>query len=111
MTMEKMADKPRIQKNIAIPHDQLADFCRRWQIVELALFGSVLRDDFRTDSDIDVLVKFAPGEHWSLFDLVTMQLELEQIFERKVDLVEPDSLANPFRRRTILKDPEVIYAA
>ena len=91
--------------------DQLVAFCRRWKIQELALFGSVLREDFRPDSDIDVLVTFAPEAPWSLFDLVTMKEELEGFFGRPVDLVEKAALRNPFRRRAILKHQKVLYAA
>src|SRR3990172_6281743 len=76
-----------LRKNLTMPADKLADFCRRWKIMEFALFGSVLRDDFRPDSDIDVLVTFAPDAGWSLFDHVTMQEELKVIFGRKGDLV------------------------
>jgi len=60
---------------IDIPTDEIADFCRRWKVTELALFGSVLRGDFSPDSDVDVLVSFAPDAHWSLLDLVRMQDE------------------------------------
>ena len=58
-----------------LPRDQIADFCRRWKITEFSLFGSVLRDDFRPDSDIDVLVSFSPEAHWSLIDLAAMETE------------------------------------
>ncbi|MBC6473801.1 MAG: nucleotidyltransferase family protein [Hormoscilla sp. GM102CHS1] len=77
-------------KNIKVklPEEKIEEFCRRWQITELAVFGSVLRDDFRPDSDIDFLVSFAPDENWSLFDLVDMERELAAIVGRKVDLIE-----------------------
>jgi predicted nucleotidyltransferase len=71
----------------------------------------VLRDDFRPDSDVDVLVSFNPTAPWSLFDLVTMQDELQKIFGRTVDLVEREGLRNPFRKRSILSSREVIYAS
>jgi len=87
----------------------VVEFCRRWQVTELALFGSVLTDDWRPDSDIDVLVTFSDEAGWSLFDLVTMQAELEQIFGRPVDLVEKDALRNPFRRHRILTTKQVVY--
>jgi predicted nucleotidyltransferase len=90
---------------------QIADFCRRWKITELALFGSVLREDFRPDSDIDVLVTFEPGAPWTLWDLSRMRIELEAIFGREVDLVEKKALRNPFRRRAILANQRVVYAA
>lgn len=94
---------------IAIDRDQIADFCRRWKITEFAFFGSVLRDDFRPDSDVDVLVTFAPDARWSLFDLVEIQEELGEILGRKVDLTEKRGLRNPFRRYEILRTKEVVY--
>lgn len=95
---------------IDIPQEKIADFCRKWNITELALFGSVLREDFRPDSDVDVLVSFAEGARWSLFDLVIMQEELKEVFGREVDLVEKGGLRNPFRRHEILTTREVIHA-
>ena len=94
---------------IDIPTEQIEAFCRKWRITELALFGSVLRDDFRPDSDVDVLVTFAPDSHWSLWDIVEAQQELETILGRKVDLVEKKWLTNPFRRYSILTNKQVIY--
>ena len=73
--------------NIQLPHDQLTQFCQRWKVRELALFGSVLRDDFRPDSDIDILVTFAPEAKRGVFVLAQMQEELETLFGRSVDLV------------------------
>jgi predicted nucleotidyltransferase len=96
---------------INIPSDRIEEFCQRWKINELALFGSILRDDFTSESDIDVLVSFAGGAGWSLFDLLDMTEELETIFGRKVDLVEKEALRNPFRRYAILPHREIIYAA
>jgi len=98
---------------IGLPIDQqgLDDFCRRWRVTELALFGSVLRDSFRPDSDIDVLVTFEPEVPWSLWDLSLMRGELEDMFGRSVDLVEKKGLRNPYRRQAILSDARVIYAA
>ena len=90
---------------------QLAALCRKWHIRELALFGSVLRDDFRDDSDIDVLVTFEPDDPWSYWDWPQMMDELQTIFGRPVDLVEKNCLKNPFRRREILSHHEVVYAA
>ena len=77
----------QLNDSLAIPPETLRDFCRRWQIVELALFGSVLRDDFGPDSDVDVLVSFAEGAGHSLFELDDMESELKEIFGREVDLV------------------------
>lgn len=90
---------------------KISSFCRRWKITELALFGSVLRADFRPDSDVDLLVTFKPQAAWSAFDLIQMQEELEELFGRPVDLVERDTIRNPFRKRTILGNLQVIYAA
>lgn len=94
---------------IPIDRDKIAEFCRRWKITELSLFGSVLRDDFRPDSDVDVLVTFADDAQWSLFDLVDIQEGLGQILGRKVDLTEKRGLRNPFRRYEILRTKEVVY--
>jgi len=96
---------------IDVPRDKIAGFCRKWQVTELALFGSVLRDDFGPDSDVDVLVTLAPEAPWSLFEWVDMIDELKAIFGREVDLVEKDALRNPFRRVAILSTKQVIYAA
>ena len=91
--------------------DNLALFCRQWKITELSLFGSVLREDFRPDSDIDVLVTFASEARWSLLDLPRMQEELSGILGRTVDLVDIKGLRNPFRRREILATREVVDAS
>jgi predicted nucleotidyltransferase len=90
---------------------QIAAFCQRWKIRRCSLFGSVLRDDFGPDSDIDVLVAFAPEADWDLWDLITAREELQEIFGREVDLVEEQTLKNPFRRQAILASRQVIYDA
>lgn len=95
---------------IKVNKEKIEDFCRRWMIKEMALFGSVLRDDFDEESDVDVLISFYEDAHWSLFDWIEMTDELEEITGREVDLVERGSLRNPFRRRAILSQKEVIYA-
>ena len=97
--------------HLNVPQDEIDAFCRRWSVAELAVFGSVLREDFRPDSDVDVLVSFEPDARWSLFDFVTMQDELEALFGRPVDLVEKEGLRNPFRRHAILSSQEVLYEA
>ena len=99
---------------IDIPREAIRDFCKRWRITELSLFGSVLRDDFRSDSDIDVLVSFDESTEWTLFDLVKMQDELAEIFGRKVDLVSRRGLEasrNHLRKNTIIDSTEVIHAS
>lgn len=98
------------RKKLRIPRKRIADFCQRWSITEFSLFGSVLRDDFRRDSDIDVLVSIDPKAPIGLLELVDMQLELEKMFKRPVDLVEKEGLINPYRRREILRTAEVVYA-
>lgn len=98
---------------VDIPKKEIAAFCRKWQIRELALFGSVLRDDFGPQSDIDVLARFDPAASLSLFDLVDAELELEQIFGRPVDLLERSGVErsqNWIRRRRILNSARTIYA-
>jgi len=92
----------------------VGEFCRRWKVSELSLFGSVLRRDFRPDSDIDFLITFAPNARIGLFDLVHMENELKEIFGRKVDLVERRAIEkseNYIRRKNILSNTKVIYAA
>ncbi len=99
---------------IDVPHDKIIQFCEKWQITEFALFGSVLRDDFSPDSDIDVLVKFSEDATVSLFDHVDMQDELKGILGRGIDLVSKRAIEqsrNQIRRRAILGSAEVIYAA
>lgn len=91
--------------------ERLREFCERWKVAELALFGSAARGDMRPDSDVDVAVTFLPEAEWSLFDFASMQLELQDLIGRPVDLVEKASIRNPFRRKTILRDLTVLYAA
>ena len=100
-----------LQDRLGIDREQIAAFCRRWNIEELSFFGSILREDFRPDSDVDVLVTFAATAMWTLWDFIDMKDELEQIFGRKVDLVSKRALRNPFRREAILRSTHVIYAA
>ena len=97
--------------NIDLQTERIADFCRRWKVVELALFGSVLRDDFRPDSDIDFLITFQQDAPWSLYDLFDMREELQKMLGRQIDLVEKDALRNPFRKHEILRNYTVVYAA
>lgn len=100
--------------NIDVPRKRVAEFCHKWKIVELSVFGSVLRADFRPDSDIDVLVTFAPDSRYSLFDLVHMEDELEKILGRKVDLVERSAIEqseNYIRRKHILNSAQAVYVA
>ena len=87
----------------------IAEFCQRWQVQELALFGSVIRSDFSPDSDIDVLVVFEPTYRLGAFDRAHMQNELAQLFGRDVDLTEKRLIKNPISRAEILRTHRIIY--
>ncbi|MFZ4666073.1 MAG: nucleotidyltransferase family protein [Prochlorotrichaceae cyanobacterium] len=98
--------------NINLSMPQIREFCQRWQIIEFALFGSVLRDDFGSNSDIDCLVKFSDKSDWSLFDRVQMQQELALIMNRKVDLINKRAIErshNWIRKKEILNTAQTIY--
>ncbi len=98
---------------IDIPHEEIAQFCKKWKIAEFFLFGSALREDFRSDSDVDVLVTFAPDARHGLFDMARMKRELAGIFGRDVDLLtRPSVEASPnyIRRKAILNSAVLIYA-
>lgn len=97
-----------------MPFEQIELFCQKWDISELALFGSVLRPDFRPDSDVDALVTFVPEARHGLFDLARMQSELTEIIGHPVDLVSRrgvEASRNPIRRQAILGSAQVIYAS
>ncbi len=99
---------------IEIDHVRIAEFCQRWQITELSLFGSALREDFRPDSDVDVLVVFVPETDWRFRDLARMEEELAGIFGREVDLVEKQLVEqnrNHIVRKHILQSAELVYVA
>ena len=99
---------------IMVPKDRITAFCQKWKITELALFGSVLREDFRPDSDVDVLVTFSPDSDWGVDHLLDMKEELEALFGRVVDLVEKrlvEESRNYIRRKHILSHMEAVYAA
>ena len=99
---------------IKVPKAKIAEFCKRWNISELAIFGSALRADFRPDSDVDVLVSFTPEAKVTLFDMVNMQDELKQIFGRDVDLISKRGVENSrnyLRRKAILESAQVIHVS
>jgi len=99
---------------VEMDQPRLAEFCRRWKITELALFGSSLRDDVGPSSDVDLLVSFAPDADWSLFDHFRMEEELAEMLGRDVDLVSRRGIErsrNSIRRREILRTARTIYAA
>ncbi|MBN1508466.1 MAG: nucleotidyltransferase domain-containing protein [Sedimentisphaerales bacterium] len=97
--------------NVQLGRSVLAEFCRKWRIRELSIFGSVLRDDFNANSDLDFLVSFEPGTSLDIDRLLDMKEELEARFGRPVDLVEKEAMRNPWRKHEILKTRQVIYAA
>jgi predicted nucleotidyltransferase len=98
-------------RNLVIPLEPIQAFCLRWRVVELSLFGSAVRGDFRADSDVDLLVTLADDAALDLGDWATMIEELRGIFGRDVDLVSRRALRNPFLRHEILSTHEVIFRA
>ena len=103
-----------ILTRLHVTNDQIAAFCRKWQIVRFELFGSALRDDFDDESDVDVLVCFQEGSRQGLSELMSMEEELQMLFERHVDVVERrlvETSRNWVRRRNILQNARLLYAA
>jgi uncharacterized protein len=103
-----------LSDKIPIPPRVLAEFCQRWKIRELAVFGSILRDDFKPESDIDVLVTFTEDADWGLFDHVHIEQELQTLFKREVDLVSRRAIErspNWIRRKNILNTAQAIYVS
>ncbi|MCT7958916.1 nucleotidyltransferase family protein [Laspinema palackyanum] len=101
----------QIYDRLGITPEQLAEFCEHWQSVELALFGSILRDDFNPNSDVDILVTFQPNHSWGL-EFIQMREQLSTLFNRPVDLMTLNSIINShniLRRQSILYSAEVIY--
>ena len=99
---------------LRVTEDQISEFCRKWSITRFELFGSVLRDDFDAESDIDVLVTFDPQRIIRLNDLLDMEDELQALFGRKVDLIKRhlvEESPNWIRRRSILGSAREVYAA
>ncbi|MHB0876447.1 MAG: nucleotidyltransferase family protein [Anaerolineae bacterium] len=96
--------------DIKIDEAALAEICRRYEVSELSVFGSVLRDDFRETSDIDVLVEFEPDASIGLIEYVRLQRELSELFGRKVDLVSKQGL-KPLIREHVLAQARMVYAA
>ncbi len=96
---------------VQLDQKTLEEFCRKWRIRELSIFGSALREDFGPESDLDFLVSFDPEAPWSLFDLMEMREDLEFRLGHAVDLIEKEALRNPWRKREILDTREVVYAS
>ena len=100
-------------ERIFLPEEEIRQFCERWGITEFAVFGSALRDDFSPESDLDVLVTFERDADWGLLDHVAMQLELQEISQREVDVVTRRAMErshNWVRREEILSTAQVIYS-
>jgi predicted nucleotidyltransferase len=101
---------PAVQ--ISISQKQISDYCRRWKIIRLEIFGSATREDFNPNSDIDLLVEYDPDFHRTLADMDLMQDEIEDILQRNVDLIPKRSIQqspNPYKRKNILDNSIVIY--
>jgi predicted nucleotidyltransferase len=97
-----------------VPHEPIAEFCRRWRVAELSLLDSIPRGDPGADRDVEVLVSFAPGARWTLWDILSMQDELAALLGRKADLVERrlvETSKNWIRRRRMLEEAGPIYVA
>jgi predicted nucleotidyltransferase len=102
--------RPTVTQHVSIDHDAVSAFCRRHHIARLALFGSVLRDDFRPDSAVDVLVEFLPG-HVPGLRFVTIEREFSELLQgRRVDLITPKFLS-PRLRDDVLRTAEPLYVA
>jgi predicted nucleotidyltransferase len=105
-----MNNEPRIP----IDRDKIAEFCKKHGIIEFSLFGSVLRDDFGPDSDVDVMISLAPQKQFGLFKYGRLVYDLGQLFRRDVDVVlrkEIEASANPFRKKEVLSNYHTIYVA
>ncbi|HUX49280.1 MAG TPA: nucleotidyltransferase domain-containing protein [Spirochaetia bacterium] len=96
---------------VDVDFDKLTHLAHHYSITEISVFGSSIRSDMKPGSDIDLLISFSPSAEISLFDLMDLESELEQLFHRQVDIVEPQALTNPVRRRSILSSKELLYAS
>src|SRR5215470_7071084 len=105
-TLEKM------QKNgIFLNYNDVILLCKKYNINELSIFGSSIRDDFSQNSDVDILVSFDNNSEITLFDIMDLEKEFSQLVKREVDIVEKEALKNPIRKNKILSTREIIYAA
>ena len=114
LRIETMGFPVMLTQNLDLPIVEIKKICDRWQIVEFALFGSVLRDDFQPTSDIDVLITFSPNARKGLLSLARIKHELEDLLGREVDILTKQSIEqshNPTRSRNILKSAQVLYVA
>ena len=107
-----MINKNIIYQRLGIHPQKLADFCQKYQIIELCLFGSIIRDDFTPDSDIDIIVTFSPNTTMSLLQFIDLEYQFQNLLKRDVDLVEKAVIEKDFnwmRRQEILNNYKVIY--
>ena len=105
-TMEKL------QKNgIFLNYDDVVSLCKKYNIIELSIFGSSIRDDFVQHSDVDILVSFENDSKITLFDIMELEREFSRLLNKEVDVVEKESLKNPIRKNKILSTREIIYVA
>ena len=102
----------KLKKNgIFLNYNEVINLCKKYFIIELSVFGSSLRDDFTQNSDVDILVSFEQNSKITLFDIIELENDFTKILNRKVDVVEKESLRNPIRKNKILSTREIIYAA
>ena len=102
----------KLQKNgVFLDFNDVIRLCKEYYIVELSIFGSSIRDDFTPNSDVDILVSFEHDAKITLFDIMELEKEFSQLLNKKVDIVEKESLKNPIRKNKILSTREIIYAA
>jgi predicted nucleotidyltransferase len=100
-----------LKNGIVLEYNKIVYLCKKYNIKELSIFGSSIRDDFTHESDIDILVSFNKNAETTLFDIIDLEKELENILKRSVDVVEKEALKNPIRRQNILSTREIVYAA
>jgi predicted nucleotidyltransferase len=102
----------KLEKNgIFLNYDDVVYLCKKYYIIELSVFGSSIRDDFTKNSDVDILVSFEHDSEITLFDITELENEFSQLLNRKVDILEKESLKNPIRKNKILSTREIIYAS
>ena len=107
-----MESMEKLQKNgIFLKYNDIVCICKKYHILELSIFGSSIRDDFTQKSDVDILVSFDRNSEINLFDIMDLEKEFSLLLNKKVDIVEKESLKNPIRKDRILSTREIIYAA
>ena len=106
-----MSALEKLRKNgIILKYEDIADLCQKYQVKELYLFGSAIREDFNEESDVDILISYKPEAKVSLFEEVDLCNEISELIQRDVDIVDIEGLRNPIRREEILSTREIVYA-